>query len=67
MSGVFLSFEFFALRFSPLAIPYTLYPNLRRIAMQKQIEYEQAIKTKYPEQIVIAVARTKLAVPTPSR
>ena len=27
--------------------------------MQKQIEYEQAIKTKYPEQIVIAVARDK--------
>jgi len=27
--------------------------------MQKQAEFEQAIKTKYPEQIVIAVARDK--------
>ena len=27
--------------------------------MQKQAEYEQAIKTKYPEQIVIAVAMDK--------
>ena len=27
--------------------------------MQKQVEYEQAIKTKYPEQIVIAIARDK--------
>ncbi|KKK78071.1 hypothetical protein LCGC14_2847230 [marine sediment metagenome] len=27
--------------------------------MQKQTEYEQAIKTKYPEQVVITVARDK--------
>ena len=27
--------------------------------MQKQVKYEQAIKTKYPEQVVIAVARDK--------
>jgi len=27
--------------------------------MQKQVEYEQAITTKYPEQIVIAIARDK--------
>lgn len=27
--------------------------------MQKQTEYDQAIKTKYPEQIVIAVAKDK--------
>ncbi|MFA7484429.1 MAG: flavin reductase family protein [Phycisphaerae bacterium] len=27
--------------------------------MQKQVEYEKAIKTKYPEQIVIAVAKDK--------
>ena len=27
--------------------------------MQKQTEYEQAIKTKYPEQIVIAIAKDK--------
>jgi flavin reductase (DIM6/NTAB) family NADH-FMN oxidoreductase RutF len=27
--------------------------------MQKQVEYSQAIKTKYPEQIVIAIARDK--------
>ncbi len=27
--------------------------------MQKQIEYEEAIKTKYPEQVVIAIARDK--------
>ena len=27
--------------------------------MQKQSEYEQAIKTKYPEQIVIAIAKDK--------
>lgn len=27
--------------------------------MQKQAEYEQAIKTKYPEQIVIAIAKDK--------
>ena len=27
--------------------------------MQKQTEYEQAIKTKYPEQVVIAIARDK--------
>lgn len=27
--------------------------------MQKQTEYQQAIKTKYPEQVVIAIARDK--------
>jgi flavin reductase (DIM6/NTAB) family NADH-FMN oxidoreductase RutF len=27
--------------------------------MQKQVEYEQAIKTKYPEQVVIAIAKDK--------
>ena len=27
--------------------------------MQKQVEYEEAIKTKYPEQVVIAIARDK--------
>ena len=27
--------------------------------MQKQVEYEKAIKTKYPEQVVIAIARDK--------
>ncbi len=27
--------------------------------MQKQVEYQQAIKTKYPEQLVIAVAKDK--------
>jgi len=27
--------------------------------MQKQTEYEQAIKTKYPEQVVIAIAKDK--------
>ena len=27
--------------------------------MQKQVEYQDAIKTKYPEQVVIAVARDK--------
>ena len=27
--------------------------------MQKQIDYEQAIKTKYPEQVVIAIAKDK--------
>ncbi|MHC4148224.1 MAG: flavin reductase family protein [Planctomycetota bacterium] len=29
------------------------------MAMQKQTEYQQAIKTKYPEQVVIAIARDK--------
>lgn len=32
---------------------------LRTRPMQKQVEYEQAIKTKYPEQVVIAIARDK--------
>ena len=27
--------------------------------MQKQAEFKQAIKTKYPEQVVIAVAKDK--------
>ena len=27
--------------------------------MQKQVEYNEAIKTKYPEQIVIAIAKDK--------
>jgi len=27
--------------------------------MQKQVEYEEAIKTKYPEQVVIAIAKDK--------
>ena len=27
--------------------------------MQKQVEYEEAVKTKYPEQIVIAIAKDK--------
>ena len=33
--------------------------------MQKQIEYEQAIKTKYPEQVVIAIAKDKAGRPNP--
>src|SRR4030042_2557040 len=27
--------------------------------MQKQVEYSEAIKTKYPEQVVIAIAKDK--------
>jgi flavin reductase (DIM6/NTAB) family NADH-FMN oxidoreductase RutF len=27
--------------------------------MQKQVEYEEAVKTKYPEQIVVAIAKDK--------
>jgi len=27
--------------------------------MQKQVEYEEAIKTKYPEQVIIAIAKDK--------
>ena len=27
--------------------------------MQKQVKYEQAIKTKYPEQVIIAIAKDK--------
>ncbi len=27
--------------------------------MQKQVEYKEAIGTKYPEQVVIAIARDK--------
>ena len=27
--------------------------------MQKKVEYEQAIKTKYPEQVIIAIAKDK--------
>jgi len=33
--------------------------------MQKQVEYEQAIKTKYPEQVVIAIARDKTGKANP--
>jgi flavin reductase (DIM6/NTAB) family NADH-FMN oxidoreductase RutF len=33
--------------------------------MQKQVEYQQAIKTKYPEQVVIAIARDKEGRPNP--
>ena len=33
--------------------------------MQKRVKYEQAIKTKYPEQIVIAVAKDKNGKPNP--
>jgi len=33
--------------------------------MQKQVEYEKAIKTKYPEQVVIAVAKDKNVRPNP--
>ena len=33
--------------------------------MQKQTEYEQAIKTKYPEQVVIAIAKDKNAKANP--
>jgi flavin reductase (DIM6/NTAB) family NADH-FMN oxidoreductase RutF len=29
------------------------------MAMQKQVEYEKALKTKYPEQVVIAIAKDK--------
>ena len=27
--------------------------------MQKQVEYSEAVKTKYPEQVVIAIAKDK--------
>jgi flavin reductase (DIM6/NTAB) family NADH-FMN oxidoreductase RutF len=30
-----------------------------RRAMQKKVKYEQAIKTKYPEQVVIAIAKDR--------
>jgi flavin reductase (DIM6/NTAB) family NADH-FMN oxidoreductase RutF len=33
--------------------------------MQKQVEYEQAIKTKYPEQVVIAIAKDKTGKANP--
>jgi flavin reductase (DIM6/NTAB) family NADH-FMN oxidoreductase RutF len=33
--------------------------------MQKTVEYEQAIKTKYPEQVVIAIAKDKNGKPNP--
>jgi len=33
--------------------------------MQKQVEYTEAIKTKYPEQIVIAIAKDKNAKANP--
>lgn len=33
--------------------------------MQKQTEYKQAIKTKYPEQIVIAITKDKNGRPNP--
>jgi len=32
---------------------------MRIRAMQKQVEYSQATKTKYPEQVVIAIAKDK--------
>ncbi len=33
--------------------------------MQKRVKYEQAIKTKYPEQVVIAIAKDKKGKPNP--
>lgn len=33
--------------------------------MQKQVEYQEAIKTKYPEQVVIAIARDKAGKANP--
>jgi len=33
--------------------------------MQKQVEYSEAIKTKYPEQVVIAIARDKIGKANP--
>jgi len=33
--------------------------------MQKQVKYEQAIKTKYPEQVVIAIAKDKYGKANP--
>jgi flavin reductase (DIM6/NTAB) family NADH-FMN oxidoreductase RutF len=33
--------------------------------MQKQVEYQEAIKTKYPEQVVIAVAKDKAGKANP--
>ena len=33
--------------------------------MQKQVEYAEAIKTKYPEQIVIAIAKDKAGCANP--
>ena len=34
--------------------------------MQKQVKFEQAVKTKYPEQIVIVVAKDKNGKPNPA-
>ena len=33
--------------------------------MQKQVEYQEAIKTKYPEQVVIAIAKDKAGKANP--
>jgi flavin reductase (DIM6/NTAB) family NADH-FMN oxidoreductase RutF len=33
--------------------------------MQNQVDYQQAIKTKYPEQVVIAIAKDKAGRPNP--
>lgn len=33
--------------------------------MQKQVDYQDAIKTKYPEQVVIAIAKDKAGRPNP--
>ena len=33
--------------------------------MQKQVDYQDAVKTKYPEQVVIAIAKDKAGRPNP--
>jgi flavin reductase (DIM6/NTAB) family NADH-FMN oxidoreductase RutF len=33
--------------------------------MQKQVKYEQAVKTKYPEQVIIAIAKDKYGKANP--
>ena len=33
--------------------------------MQKQVKFDQAVKTKYPEQVVIAIAKDKKGKPNP--
>lgn len=34
--------------------------------MQKQVKFEQAVKTKYPELVVIVIAKDKNGKPNPA-
>ena len=62
VAGISLGVEALAIGNKP---PGPNEPNLPNRSVQKQVEYGEAIKRKYPEQCIVAIAKDKNGKPNP--